>query len=272
MKLFDSHCHLQMEQFGEDRSEVYGRAREKGVRRMMIVGTDLATSRSAREFARDHRGCYPTAGLHPHDADNIFEQGDALRNLLRSPDVVAVGETGLDFFKEYSPKTQQKESLNVQLNWAKEEELPLVFHCRDADDELIEILQQNMNMFEDVLPSGRRGVVHCFSGTPEHLEAYQEMGFHVSFSGIVTYPGSDPLREAAAQADPDLLLVETDAPFLAPQTNRGKRNEPSFMVETAKVVADRQGMSLEDLAAVTRENTEQLFLSGTRYSGGDEHE
>ncbi len=259
MELFDSHCHLQLEQFDDDREEVHARAQDGDVTRMTVIGIDARSSRDAIEFCQEHDRCYPTAGLHPHEADLIYEQSEALQDLASEPDVVAIGETGLDYYKELSPKTQQEESLVTQIGWAIEMEKPLIFHCRDADDDLIEILAQNKEELDEAFPEGGAGVVHCFSGTPDHLRKFQEMGFYTSFSGILTYPNAGDLREAAAVADPDMVLIETDSPFLAPQQHRGKRNEPAYVKETAETLGDLLDLTLEEVAEVTTRNAKQLF-------------
>ncbi len=261
MNIFDSHCHLQLEQFDGDREDAYERAVSSGVNEMTVIGIDMTTSLDAVEFCNDHEGCYPTAGLHPHEADFVYEQSNGLRKLLDRPETVAVGETGLDFHKEFSPRTQQEESLATHLNWAIEFEKPLIFHCRDADDALIDILEDNLPSLEDTFDDRSPGVIHCFSGHKEHLQTYQEMGFYVSFSGIITFPNSEDLQEAATVADPSQVLVETDSPFLAPQSNRGNRNEPAFLTETVKKLASLLDMKADELARRTAENARSLFLS-----------
>ena len=263
MTIFDSHCHLQLEQFDDDREDVYQRARSSGVEEMIVIGIDTTSSLDALSFCEDHEGCYPTAGLHPHEADFIYEQTNGLRKLLNQSETVAVGETGLDFHKEYSPRTQQEESLATHLNWAIEFEKPLIFHCRDANETLIEILEDNMASLNDAFGERPPGVVHCFSGNREHLQTYQDMGFYVSFSGIITLPNSDEVQDAATAADPDQVLVETDSPFIAPAENRGKRNEPAFITETVEQLASLMNMEPDDLAQKTTENARDLFLSGS---------
>lgn len=256
---FDSHCHLQLEPFDDERTAVVERCREAGVTSWIVVGTNAETSRKAIEFCQKFDGGYPAAGLHPHDADAITEQKERIEELVQEPSVVAVGETGLDFYKEYSPATQQEESLMTQIGIALDIEKPLIFHCRDAHDELVTVLEQNEDSFREVFPDGGAGVIHCFSGTPEHLEAYQDMGFFVSFSGIVTFPNADETRRAAEVADPDHLLVETDSPFLAPQKHRGKQNEPTYVPEIVEEIAQLQDEEPETIARITRENVRTLF-------------
>ncbi len=258
MSYFDSHCHLQLRQFDDDREETRERALEAGVKQMTVIGIDAETSRDAISFCDRHDGCYPTVGLHPHDAELIHEQSEKLRPLLQRPDTVAVGETGLDFHKEYTSRTQQEESLATHINWAIEFQKPLVFHCRDADEALIDVLEQFHSELSRAFSGRSPGVVHCFSGTREHLEAYQDMGFYVS--GILTFPNAGDLREAASAADPERVLMETDSPFLAPQEYRGDRNEPAYVTETADRLASVLDMSPTSLADRTRENATKLFL------------
>jgi len=259
MTYFDSHCHLQLEPFDGDREDVYQRARDAGVDRMTVIGIDADTARAAIEFCEDHDGCGPTAGLHPHDADRLDEERDELRALLDRPEVVAAGETGLDFHKEYAPRDDQLESLQTHVRWAIEVEKPLVFHCRDADDTLIDVMELFQGDLREAFTDRPPGVVHCFSGTADHLRAYREMGFYVSFSGILTFPNAGDLREAARVADPDGVLVETDAPFLAPQPHRGDRNEPAYVTETAERLASVMGLEPGRLAEITYENATDLF-------------
>lgn len=258
-RYFDSHSHLQLESFDGEREQVVQRAKDAGVDQWMIVAIDAETARKAIQFCQQYDHAYPTAGLHPHQADDILDQEQQIKTLIQKPSVVAVGETGLDFYKEYSPATQQEESVNRHIDMALEVEKPIIFHCRDAHDELVRILQRQQSSLDEVFPDRSPGVIHCFSGNKQHLEAYQEMGFYVSFSGIVTFPNAEDVQEAAAAASPEHLLVETDCPFLAPQAYRGKQNEPAYLPETVKKIAELQGEDPGDIARTTRENTKDLF-------------
>jgi len=247
----DTHSHLFWQDFDGDRDAVIARAREAGVERMIVVGTDLETSRRCFELAEGAPGLYATAGIHPHDAADV--PGEVLaevRALCEREDCVAVGETGLDHFKEYSPKVEQRRLFRWHLELARELDKPVIVHCRDAHADTVALLRE--------VP-GVRGVMHCYSMGPEELPPYLELGFHISFSGVVTYPKNQFNRDAAAAVPEDRLLVETDCPFLAPQSKRGKRNEPALVVETLRRVAEVRGADPEALAERTSANAAALF-------------
>jgi TatD DNase family protein len=247
----DSHAHVFWKTFDEDRAEVLERARADGVERMIIVGTDLETSRAAFELCRGEAGLFPTAGIHPHDAAGADEATRAaVAELCRSPECVAVGETGLDFFKEYSPREAQLESFDWHLRLARELAKPVVVHCRDAHEATSGLLAEHR---------GVSGVMHCYTMGAEELPAYLDLGLYVSFSGVVTYPRNDSNREAATRVPEDRLLVETDCPFLAPQGFRGKRNEPALARVTLEFLAELRGVPAEHLARATSENAARLF-------------
>lgn len=250
----DSHAHLYWKTYDGDRGEVLARARAAGVERMVIVGTDLASSRAAFELCEGELGLYPTAGIHPHDAEGVDgATRDEIARLCRLPEAVGVGETGLDYFKEYSPRRDQVENYQWHLRLAQELERPVVIHCRDAHDDNVRILRE----FHDT--GGVRGVMHCYTFGPRELEPYLEMGLYISFSGVVTYPKNDENRAAAALVPEDRILVETDCPFLAPQVRRGKRNEPALVVHTLEQVARVRGVEPEELARATSANAARLF-------------
>lgn len=258
MKLIDSHAHVDDPAFAEDRAEVLARARAAGVEQMIVVGAggDLATAEGAAALAEAEAGVFAAVGIHPHDVARM-EPGwwQALEALARREAVVAVGETGLDYYYDHSPRPAQREAFARFLDMARQVGKPVVCHVRDAHDEAREILAAG--------GAGREvpGVIHCFTGTPDDAAAYVAMGLYVSFSGIVTFKGkkSEPLREAVRRVPLDRLLVETDCPYLAPMPMRGKRNEPAFVVHTAEVVAREAGIELADLAARTVANTRSLF-------------
>lgn len=247
----DTHSHLFWQDFDGDREAVVARARDAGVERMIVVGTDLETSRRCFELADGAPGLYATAGIHPHDADGVPEEALVeLRSLCERDDCVAVGETGLDNFKEYSPRVEQRRLFRWHLELARELDKPVIIHCRDAHADTVDLLRE--------VP-GVRGVMHCYSMGPEELPPYLEAGLHISFSGVVTYPRNDANRAAAAAVPEDRLLVETDCPFLAPQSRRGKRNEPALVVETLQRVAELRGVEPERLAERTSANAAALF-------------
>jgi len=247
----DSHAHLYWKSFDGDRADVLERAREAGVDRLIIVGTDVPTSRSAFELADAELNLFPTAGIHPHDAEGVSDQDRAeIEELCRRPECVGVGETGLDYFKEYSPRADQLESFHWHLDLARRLDKPVVIHCRDAHADTARILGE--------FP-GVRGVMHCYTFGPDELPPYLDAGLMISFSGVVTYPKNEENRAAAALVPEDRLLVETDCPYLAPQSKRGKRNEPAFVRETLAKVAEIRGAGLDELARATSANATRLF-------------
>ncbi len=247
----DSHAHIYWKSFDEDRDEMLSRARAAGVERMVVVGTDVATSRQAFELCADELNLFPTAGIHPHDADGVTAEDRAvIDELCRRPECVGVGETGLDYFKEYSPRQSQLENFYWHLELARTLDKPVVVHCRDAHEDTARILHEF---------AGVRGVMHCYTFGPDELAPYLDAGFYISFSGVVTYPKNELNRAAAAAVPADRLLVETDCPYLAPQGYRGKRNEPAYAAEVLRVVAETRGDELETLARTTSENAARLF-------------
>jgi TatD DNase family protein len=247
----DTHAHVFWDTYDGDRAAVIERAREAGVHRMVIVGTDLETSRACFDLCADREGLFPTAGIHPHEAQDAgpSEQA-AIAGLCERQDCVAVGETGLDFFKEYSPREAQLTNFRWHLELALRLDKPVIVHCRDAHEETVRLIEE--------FP-GVRGVMHCYTMGALELPSYLEAGFYISFSGVVTFPKNEDNREAAREVPLERLLVETDCPFLAPQAYRGKRNEPSMVVEVLKVVSEERSESFEDLARQTSENAERLF-------------
>ncbi|MEE9912405.1 MAG: TatD family hydrolase [Deltaproteobacteria bacterium] len=249
--LIDSHAHLEMMEFDSDRREVIERARLAGVDGIVTVGTNLGLSRKALSIAREYENIYATIGIHPHDAARAGDQAfDDLRDLARDPKVVAYGEIGLDYFRDHSPREKQIEMFARQLELARELRLPVIIHDRDAHD-------QTLRMVKD--SNIRSGVFHCFSGDWSMARQCIDLGFYVSVPGVVTFEKSKVLQEVVRQAPLDSLLLETDCPYLTPVPHRGKRNEPSFIIHTAKKVAEIKGMPWEDLAEAAARNTRKLF-------------
>lgn len=249
--LTDSHAHVYWKSFDEDREAMLARARRAGVERIVVVGTDLSTSRAAFELCAGREGLFPTAGVHPHDADGIDAGVRAeIEELCARPECVAVGEAGLDWFKEYSPRERQRAAFRWQLELARRLDKPIVIHSRDAHPDTARLVAE--------FP-GVRGVMHCFTMGPEELDTYLELGLYVSFSGVVTYPRNEANRAAARRVPGDRLLVETDCPYLAPQGRRGKRNEPAFVTEVLECVAAVRGEDPGRLARTTSENAARLF-------------
>lgn len=247
----DSHAHVFWSSFDADREAVLERARAAGVSRMVVVGTNLATSRAAFDLCRGRVGLFPTAGIHPHDCAEAGEADYAgIEALARDPACVAVGETGLDHFKEFSPRAAQEQSFRWHLRLARELDKPVIVHCRDAHEPTVELLRE--------FP-GVRGVMHCYTMGPDELAPYLEAGFYISFSGVVTYPRNEANRAAARAVPIERLLVETDCPYLAPQGQRGRRNEPALVRGVLEVLARERRSDFEDLARATSNNAARLF-------------
>ncbi|MDE1152201.1 MAG: TatD family hydrolase [Micavibrio sp.] len=254
--LVDSHCHLDYPDFeAEGVPEVVGRAKAAGVGHFLTICTEIAKFPQILKVAEAFSFIDCTVGTHPHhaaDAGEINVSREEIVTLTKNPKVVGIGETGLDYYYDHSPREEQQRVFATHIEAALETDLPLVIHTRDADDDTIRLMT-------DVGQRKARGVMHCFSGTKYLAEASLDLGFYVSFSGIVTFKKSEELREIARTVPLDRILVETDSPYLAPMPHRGKRNEPAFVVHTAQLVAELKGVSLEDLAAQTTQNFFTLF-------------
>lgn len=252
--LVDSHCHLDFDDFGEDIDDVVARAGANGVGAMVTICTHLSRFEGVRAVAERYDNIWCSVGVHPHEAGAEGQKAaDALIELAGHPKVVGIGETGLDYYYEHSPREAQRESFRSHIEAARRTGLPLIVHSRDADAEMAEILR------EEYATGPFSGVMHCFSSGPALAEAALGIGFYISFSGILTFKSADEVRAIAQDVPPDRLLVETDAPYLAPMPNRGKRNEPSFVVHTAAQLAEVKGMSSADLAQQTTDNFFRLF-------------
>lgn len=258
MNFIDSHCHIDGEAFDGDRDEVVERARNAGVAAMLVVGTgnphdgEIA---KAVETAGKYENVFASVGVHPHDAklyDDAAEE--KLINLVKSsPKVIAWGEIGLDYYYEHSPRDVQREVFIRQIRTAKSLDLPIIIHSRDADDETVEILTKECD-YENF-----SGIMHCFGGTAEMAKALMKIGFLISFAGNVTFKKAENLRDAARVVPIEKLLIETDCPFLTPIPFRGKRNEPMYVAETAKFLADFYNVELEKLAQQTTQNFLDFF-------------
>jgi TatD DNase family protein len=250
----DSHTHIDMPHFDADREAAVARAREAGVREMLIVGGVDAEQGHRRALrVAGETGLPVSAGVHPHEAKLADEAiYDELRGLARDRSLVAIGEIGLDFHYDYSPRPVQREVFRRQVRLAREVGLPVIVHTREADDETAALLEE-----EGAGEVG--GVIHCFTGGPELARRALALGFYISFSGIVAFPRTEVVQAVAKDVPRDRLLVETDSPFLAPPPHRGKRNEPAFVVDVARKVALIRGTSLEDVAGATSENYARLF-------------
>jgi TatD DNase family protein len=247
----DSHCHLDDVQFEPDREQVIEWAHSAGVRYLLTVSggsgpNDLA---SGVPIAARYDWIYTTAGIHPHEAKGAEEKHfEMLRKATGEQKVVAIGEIGLDYFYDYSPRDIQKQVLIEQLQIARETKLPVIIHCRDAWDDLGEIIARHW------AGSGLGGILHCFTGSREEAFKFLDWGFMISFAGNVTFKKAEDLREVAREVPLDRLLTETDSPYLAPVPNRGKRNEPVFVIDVARQLAELRGLSHEEMGTLAGRN------------------
>ncbi len=252
MKLVDSHCHLDDQKYDEDRERVIERALAAGVDRMMVIGSEGAV-----RLAEKHPYLYATAGVHPHEASRAGELLAWVREAASHPKVLAIGEIGLDYHYEFSPREVQRRVFEQQLAIASDAAKPIVIHTREAWSDTLALL------------SGWRngGIMHCFTGDAAEAREALALGFHLGFGGVLTFPKADAVREAARIAPEDRLLVETDCPYLAPVPHRGKRNEPAFVVEVARQLAELRGTTIEEISRTTTRNWKRLCLRGEPGSG-----
>jgi TatD DNase family protein len=255
IELLDSHAHVDGPEFDADRPDVLARARAAGVKRIVVIGAvgDPTSAERAVALAEQDPDVFATVATHPHDVEKMTPEWWATHERLAAhPRVVAIGETGLDYYYDHSPREQQQVAFRRFVELARAVGKPVVCHIRDAHEDARAILRET--------GAAELGVViHCFTGTPADAEAYAQMGCYVSFSGIVTYKTAQPVRDAVAKVPRDRLMIETDCPYLAPVPKRGKRNEPAFVVHTAEVVAAAAGMKFEDLAAITTANAARVY-------------
>lgn len=253
IELCDSHAHLDSREFDNDREQVIARAREAGVTRILAVGPSdgIESSRRAVALARSHEGISASVGIHPHDVARPFSY-DELRELARDEKVVAFGEIGLDFYRDWSPFDLQEEHFRRQIELALEIKKPLIIHSREAGEKCLAVLKEYG-------AAKLGGVFHCYSEDAAFARKLADMNFLISFPGSLTFKNAHSTRDAAKAIPLDQILIETDAPFLAPVPYRGKRCESAFVLETAKVLAQVKGLSLEDVAAATTKNAMALF-------------
>lgn len=257
--LIDTHAHIDGKEFLNDFDAMLTRAGEAGVSRIIAVGGDVESSRRAGELAQSHDMIFCSAGIHPHDASRVSENVyDVIRGFaLKNSKTVAIGEIGLDFYRDRSPRDIQETVFRRFLVMAAELSLPVIIHDRDAHEQILRILKEEKSR-------GIRGVLHCFSGDLKMARECVELGFYLSVPGTITFPSNEQLREVVRGISIDRLLLETDCPYLAPVPYRGKRNEPAHLRITAEKVAEVKGLSLEDVARVTTRNAETLFAIGPR--------
>jgi TatD DNase family protein len=254
VSLVDSHCHIADTEFDADRDAVIARARAAGVDRLLVMGAMDGSGRQRRALDVAAAGGFECAvGIHPHEARLATEGAyEEIAELARAGRIVALGEIGLDFHYDLSPRETQQEVFRRQLRLARELAVPIIIHTREAERETLAILTE-----EHAGEIG--GVVHCFTGSGELARAALDLGLYLSFSGIVAFPRADALREVARDVPGDRLLIETDAPYLAPPPHRGRRNEPAFVVEVARAVAQARGVDVAEIARLTAENYARCF-------------
>ncbi len=259
MDLIDTHCHINFDSYDKDRDAVIQRAAEEGVRRIINPGVDVQTSQAALDLAARHEGIYAAVGIHPNStADVDAATLSEIEAMTRHTGVVAIGEIGLDYYWDKSPKAAQMKAFEAQLALAAKLELPVIIHNREASEDVIAVLE---NWVQDLPPAlrDRPGVMHSFSAPPAIAERTLKIGFYLGFTGPITYKNADELRRIAATVPLDRILVETDGPFLTPIPYRGKRNEPSYIPLIVERLASLKTISIEALGKATTENAQRLF-------------
>jgi len=257
--LVDSHCHLDFPEFAAELPDVVARAKAAGVGVCISIGTRLSGFAAVAAVAARFPDIYCSVGVHPHEAEKEpLDDAAPLLALARNPKVVGIGETGLDYYYEHSPRAKQIANFRAHISAARALALPLIVHTRDAEDDTIGILREEMGQ------GTFTGLIHCFTGTERLADAALDLGLCISASGIATFKKSDALRAVLARVPLDRLLVETDAPYLAPVPHRGKRNEPAFVAHTAAMLAELKGVPFEELARATTDNFFRLFTRATR--------
>ena len=253
--LIDSHAHIQGAEYGSEIEEIRQRAREAGVTKIIVVGGagELSSNEAAIALAESHGDLYATVGMHPHDAKDVGENElKRLQDLTAKPKVIAVGETGLDFYYDHSPRDIQRDLFARFIRMARETGLPLIVHEREAHKDAAELLRNEGH-------AAIRGVIHCFTGDYDSARTYLNLGFYLSFTGIITFKNAGPLRDVVRQVPLERMFVETDSPYLTPVPHRGKRNEPAYVRFVAETIAKVKGISLEEVARATTRNVCELF-------------
>jgi TatD DNase family protein len=256
MQLIDSHAHIDFPQFADDREAMFDRARAAGVETLLAIGTGPGPERpdAAIPYAEQHDWIYATIGVHPHEAKLVTpEHLGRLTQLAKHPKVIAWGEIGLDYFYDHSPRDVQDRVFREQLALAHQANLPIIIHCRDAWPDTLTVLREVWK------PTGLGGILHCFTSTLEDAQRGLDMGFLISFAGNSTYPKAANIRDVAKALPLEKILIETDAPFLAPQGYRGKRNEPAYVGEVAKAIASVRNLATEEVATATATNFRRFF-------------
>jgi TatD DNase family protein len=267
IELIDSHAHIDFPQFDADRDAMLARAQDAGVSTLLAIGVGPGPEKldAALPYAEAHDWIYTTVGVHPHEAKQVTSAHLAkLENLARHPKVIAFGEIGLDYFYDHSPRDVQDRVFRQQMELAGAAKLPVVIHCRDAWDDCLRVLEEVWK------PTGLGGILHCFTGSLEHAQRGLELGFLISFTGNITYPKAQSIREVAKVLPLANILIETDSPYLAPQALRGKRNEPAYVLEVAKALATVRNLELQETAVATTANFRRFFrLAGPTASSAE---
>jgi TatD DNase family protein len=256
MDLIDSHCHIDFPQFDEDREAMLSRAQAAGVNTILAIGVGPGPEKldAAIPYAEQHDWIYTTVGIHPHEAKDVTPAHlETLAKLAQHPKVIAWGEIGLDYYYDHSPRDVQQRAFREQMELAQAAKLPLIIHCRDAWSDCLDMLDKCWK------PTGLGGILHCFASTIGDARRGLDMGFMVSFTGNLTYPKAQNIRDVAKDLPPENILIETDSPYLAPQPMRGKRNEPAYVAEVAKALANVRNLGTEETAAVTSANFRRFF-------------
>ena len=257
MHVIDTHAHLDMSEFDSDRVAVIERAGQAGVKTIVTIGIDAGSSQAAVDLAQKYSSIYATVGMHPHDAKRVTAENMAhLEALARQPRVVAMGEMGLDYYRNTSPKDAQVRVFRWQLDLADKVGLPVIIHCRQAVPDMLEILRQWSSKSQIV---GPKGIIHCFSGDLATVKTYIEMGFYIALGGYISYPSSVSFKAVIRDIPLEKIVLETDCPFLPPQQYRGMRNEPAYTILTLQVLADIKRASLEEIADCTTANAKTVL-------------
>ena len=250
---FDSHCHVDEEKFNEDRNTVLARMREHGITRFAVIGSDMETSRHAIAFAKKHPGAVAAGGIHPHEAKGFREEDcEEIARWWKNGEIRAIGEIGLDYYYDFSPRDIQKAVCIRQMELAYELGAPVVYHIRDAHGEMLEIMKSMKQKLTG-------GIIHCFSGSAEMAKEYLKLGYYISFAGPLTFKKAPKLQEAALLVPKDRLLIETDSPYMAPEPVRGRRNEPANVRYVGMKLAELRGETAEEVAAYTTENAMKIY-------------
>jgi TatD DNase family protein len=256
MELVDSHAHIDFPQFADDREAMLERARAAGISALLAIGTGPGPEKldSALPYADQYNWIFASIGIHPHEAKQVTPQHlEELANLAKHPKVIAWGEIGLDYFYDHSPRDVQHQVFRDQMALALDAKLPIIIHCRDAWPDCLTLLEEVWR------PTGIGGILHCFTGTVGEVRRGLDAGFMISFAGNSTYPKTQHIRDAAKEVPLDRILIETDSPFLAPQPYRGKRNEPAYIAEVARTLANVRNLLPEEFAATTAANFRSFF-------------